>query len=121
MSNAFRHACILRAWRLLDPSESASEPRIRDSVSEILDSVANIPSSSPLLELMVLPLFLAGADSLVAHSRHYVILRFEQIKARSEIGNMAFLTLLEKVWNARAEQPKHDTSNIPWMKFVSIL
>jgi hypothetical protein len=119
VSNAFRHACILRAWRLLDPSESASEPKIRDSVFEILDSVANIPSTSPLLELMVLPLFMAGADNLSAHSRHYVILRLEQIKARSEMGNTAPQALLEKVWTARAEQPKHDNSNIPWMSFVS--
>ncbi|KAJ5242387.1 fungal-specific transcription factor domain-containing protein [Penicillium citrinum] len=120
VSNAFRHACILRAWRLLDPSEPPSEPRIRDSVLEILDSVANIPSTSPLIELMVLPLFMAGADSLSAHSRHYVILRLEQIKARSEMGNAAPLTLLQKVWHARAEQAQHDTSNIPWMNFVSI-
>ncbi|CAI7604119.1 unnamed protein product [Penicillium manginii] len=118
VSNAFRHACILRAWRLLDPSESASEPKIRDSVFEILDSVANIPSTSPLLELMVLPLFMAGADNLSAHSRHYVILRLEQIKARSEMGNTAPQALLEKVWTARAEQPKHDNSNIPWMSFT---
>lgn len=121
VSNAFRHACILRAWRLLDPSEPPSEPRIRDSVLEILDSVANIPSTSPLIELMVLPLFMAGADSLSAHSRHYVILRLEQIKGRSEMGNAAPLTLLEKVWHARSEQAQHDTSNIPWMSFVSIL
>lgn len=119
VSNAFRHACILRAWRLLDPSEPPSEPRIRDSVLEILDSVANIPSTSPLIELMVLPLFMAGADSLSAHSRHYVILRLEQIKARSEMGNAAPLTLLQKVWHARAEQAQHDTSNIPWMNFAS--
>lgn len=70
---------------------------------------------------MVLPLFMAGADNMSAHSRHYVILRLEHIKARSEMGNTAPQTLLEKVWNARSEQEKHDTSNIPWMSFVSAL
>ncbi|KAJ5082142.1 fungal-specific transcription factor domain-containing protein [Penicillium argentinense] len=119
VANAFRFACILRAWRLLDPLQPASDPRIKECVFEILDSVANIPKTSPLIELMVLPLFMAGADSLSAHSRHYVLLRLDEIKARSEMGNTAPRILLEKVWHARAQQPKNDLTNIPWMMFAS--
>lgn len=121
VAEAFRHSLILRAWRLLDPTEPASEKHIQDSVTAILDSVAEIPGSSPLVELLVLPLFMAGADSLSPHSRHYVLLRIAEIKARSEMGLEAPQDLLKKVWQARAQQPKGDTSNVSWILFVSPL
>jgi hypothetical protein len=119
VAEAFRHACILRALRLLDITESAEAARIQESVAAILDAVAEIPSESSLIELMVLPLFMAGADSLAPHSRHYIILRLSEIKARSEMSNAAPIDLLKEVWKCRARQAKHDRSNVPWMKFVS--
>ncbi|KAJ5752511.1 fungal-specific transcription factor domain-containing protein [Penicillium odoratum] len=119
VAEAYRHTCILRTRRLLDEMESAAEPCIQDSVTKILDSIANIPGSSPLIELLVLPLFMAGADCLSPHSRHYILLRLREIDARSEMGVSAPQTLLEKVWHARAQKPAHDRSNSPWMLFVS--
>ncbi|KAJ5092076.1 fungal-specific transcription factor domain-containing protein [Penicillium alfredii] len=118
VAEAFRHACILRALRLLDVTEPAHEPRIQESVTAILDSVANVPGESPLIELMILPLFMAGADCLSPHSRHYILLRFSEIKARSEMSNTAPRTLLEKVWQEREKRPKRDQSNVPWMFFT---
>ncbi|KAJ5938210.1 fungal-specific transcription factor domain-containing protein [Penicillium verhagenii] len=115
---AYRHTCILRTRRLLDEKESAAEPFIQASVTAILDSIANIPNSSPLIELLVLPLFIAGADCLSPHSRHYILLRLADIKARSEMSISAPQTLLEKVWHARAQKPTHDQSNVPWMLFT---
>ncbi|OQD76495.1 hypothetical protein PENDEC_c004G02412 [Penicillium decumbens] len=115
VAGAFRHACILRTWRLLDATKSADEAHIQKSVTSILDSLANIPGSSPLIELLVMPLFMAGADCLSPHSRHYILLRLEEINGRSEMGIAAPRTLLEKVWHARAQRPKHDQSNVPWM------
>lgn len=119
VAEAFRHSLILRTWRLLDPNESASEKHIQDSVTAILDSVAEISGGSPLIELLVLPLFMAGADCLSPHSRHYVLLRFAEIKERSEMGLTAPPDLLKKVWQARKQRPKHDNSNVSWMLFVS--
>jgi hypothetical protein len=119
VAEAFRHACILRALRLLDVTESAEADRIQESVTATLDSVAQIPSDSFLIELMVLPLFMAGADCLSPHSRHYVLLRLSEIKARSEMSNAAPMDLLKAVWDGRARQPKHDRRNVPWMEFVS--
>ncbi|KAJ5166698.1 fungal-specific transcription factor domain-containing protein [Penicillium canariense] len=118
IAEAFRHTCILRAWRLLDPTESATEPHIQESVTAILDSLATVPGNSPLIELTVMPLFMAGADSLSPHSRHYVLLRLGEIKARSEMGISAPQTLLKRVWQARAQQPRFDKRNIPWMDFT---
>jgi hypothetical protein len=119
VAEAFRHTCILRAWRLLDPTEPASTMRIQKSVTAILDSLAHIPGTNPLIEINVMPLFMAGADSLSPHSRHYVLLRLTEIQARAEMGMAAPQSLLEKVWQARARQPEHDHSNVPWMDFVS--
>ncbi|KAJ6109561.1 fungal-specific transcription factor domain-containing protein [Penicillium sp. IBT 16267x] len=118
VTEAYRHTCILRTRRLLDETESAAESCIQESVTAILDSIANIPGSSPLIELLVLPLFMAGADCLSPHSRHYVLLRLGEIKARSEMGISAPQTLLEKVWHARAQKPAQGRSNVPWMLFT---
>ncbi|KAJ5127339.1 fungal-specific transcription factor domain-containing protein [Penicillium atrosanguineum] len=118
VAEAFRHTCILRTWRLLDATESAAESRIQKSVTAILDSLANIPGSNQLIELLVMPLFMAGADCLSPHSRHYILLRLAEIKGRSEMGNAAPQNLLEKVWNARAQQSEHDSGNVPWMLFT---
>lgn len=93
--------------------------RIQTSVTAILDSLAHIPGTNPLIEINVMPLFMAGADSLSPHSRHYVLLRLTEIQARAEMGMAAPQSLLEKVWEARARQPEHDHSNVPWMDFVS--
>ncbi|KAJ5658286.1 fungal-specific transcription factor domain-containing protein [Penicillium longicatenatum] len=118
VTEAYRHTCILRTRRLLDENESAVEPCIQESVTAILDSIASIPGSSPLIELLVLPLFMAGADCLSPHSRHYILLRLGEIKARSEMGIAAPQTLLEKVWHARTQKPADDRSNVPWMLFT---
>ncbi|KAJ5180519.1 fungal-specific transcription factor domain-containing protein [Penicillium capsulatum] len=119
VAEAFRHSLILRTWRLLNPVEPASEEHIQDSVTKILDSVSEIPGSNPLIELLVLPLFMAGADCLSPHSRHYILLRLGDIRARSEMGLAAPQDLLHKVWEARAQKPKHDHSNVSWMLFTS--
>lgn len=123
IAESFRHACILRTRRLLDVTEPASEPHIQESVVAILDSVANVPGSSPLIELLVLPLFMSGADCISRHSCHYILLRLAEIKGRSEMvgGITAPQTLLEKVWNARRQQSKHEAKNVPWMQFVSFI
>ncbi|KAJ5096933.1 fungal-specific transcription factor domain-containing protein [Penicillium angulare] len=118
VAEAYRHTCILSTRRLLDDTESASTPHIQESVNHILDSISNIPATSPLIELLVLPLFIAGADCLSQHSRHYILLRYAEIKARSEMGNSAPQDILEKVWKARAQQTAHDRGNVPWRPFT---
>jgi hypothetical protein len=119
VAECFRHACVLRALRLLNVTESAEEPQIQNSVTAILNAVATIPGNSPLIELMVLPLFMAGADCLSPHSRHYILLRLAEIKVRSEMNNTVPKQLLEKVWEKRRQQPRHNRKNVPWMDFVN--
>jgi hypothetical protein len=104
--------------RLLDPSRPAHDLEIQELVTELLDAIAEVPASSPLLELLVMPLFIAGADALAKHSRYYVIFRLDEIKARSGFSNPAPKDILRKVWDARAMQDPEDDTNVPWMRFV---
>jgi len=121
VAEAFRHACILHTSRLLDATQPAEAPIIQQSVTAILDAAAEIPPDCYLLELLVMPLFIAGTDTLSAHARHYVLLRLEHIKFRAGFGNPLPNSLLQSVWDARANQPKKEHENIPWMRFVSVV
>ncbi|KGO43821.1 Protein of unknown function DUF3468 [Penicillium expansum] len=86
VAEAFRHACILHTSRLLDVTQPAEAPIIQNSVTAILDSLAEIPADCCLIELVVMPLFMAGADALSPYARHYVLLRFDHIRAHSGTG-----------------------------------
>lgn len=119
IAEAFRHACILHTSRLLDVAEPAEAPIIQNSVTAILDSLAEIPADSRLIELVVMPLFLAGVDALSPHARHYILLRFDHIRAHGGVANQTSISLLRSVWDARGRQAKHDNSNISWVSFVS--
>ncbi|KAH8702250.1 fungal-specific transcription factor domain-containing protein [Talaromyces proteolyticus] len=119
VGEAFRHACILRALRLLDVTEPAETPRIQDSVIAILNAVSKVPAESPLIELMVLPIFMAGVDCILPYSQHYILIRIADIKARSEMSNMASMQLLERVWKEREKTQKcDDQTNVSWMSFT---
>lgn len=118
IAEAFRHACILYTSRLIDMSQPAEAAIIQMSVTAILDNVAEIPADCYLIELLVMPLFIAGADALSPYTRHYVTMRLDNIKAMAGVGNNLTRDLLQSVWDARANQKKHDKSNIPWMWFV---
>lgn len=119
VAEAFRHACILHTSRLLDETQPAEAPMIQNSVTAILDSLAEIPAECRLIELVVMPLFMAGADALSPYARHYVLLRFDHIRAHGGVGNHVSISLLKSVWDGRGRQAKHDNSNIPWWRFVS--
>ncbi|CAI7618195.1 unnamed protein product [Penicillium glandicola] len=118
VAEAFRHACILHTSRLLDVTQPAEAPIIQNSVTAILDSLAEIPADCHLIELVVMPLFMAGADALSPHARHYILLRFDHIRAHGGIGNHMSISLLKSVWDGRGRQAKHDSSNIPWVWFT---
>ncbi|KAL1855547.1 hypothetical protein Plec18170_004268 [Paecilomyces lecythidis] len=118
VADAFRHACILRILRLSDQYQPVEHPEIQRSVTAILDAVAEIPSDCPLLELLVLPLFMAGADAISPFARHYVSIRIEDIKGRSHFQNPMPKDLLRKVWDARAGRDANDNRNVPWMAFT---
>ncbi|KAL2696216.1 hypothetical protein AAEP93_002630 [Penicillium crustosum] len=118
VAEAFRHACILHTSRLLDETQPAEAPMIQNSVTAILDSLAEIPAECRLIELVVMPLFMAGADALSPYARHYVLLRFDHIRAHGGVGNHVSISLLKSVWDGRGRQAKHDNSNIPWWRFA---
>jgi hypothetical protein len=119
VAEAYRHACIIHTTRLLDEYMPVETPIIQASVTAILDSVSEIPTECYLLELLVLPLFIAGTECLSSHARHYVLLRLENIRAMAGVGNSLTNALLKCVWDARGNQAKNDHRNIPWMLFVS--
>lgn len=121
IAEAFRHACILHTSRLIDVEQPAEAAIIQSSVSAILDAVAEIPVDCYLLELLVMPLFMAGADALSRHARHYVLIRLDNIKSMAGVGNSLIRALLKSVWDARESKKKHDCRNIPWMWFVRFL
>ncbi|KAL5051333.1 hypothetical protein BDW71DRAFT_51871 [Aspergillus fruticulosus] len=113
---AFQFACILHVHRLLDPLQPANSPEIQEAVMKILDATADVPADCTLIELLILPLFMAGADSLSRHSQYYVLARFREIERRSEIRNPVPADLLKKVWAARSAQDGHE--NISWQAFT---
>ncbi|KAL2863388.1 uncharacterized protein BJX67DRAFT_261123 [Aspergillus lucknowensis] len=115
---AFQYACILHVHRLLDPSRPASGPEIQAAVSKILDATADIPADCTLIELLILPLFLAGADSLSPHSQYYILARFREIERRSEMRNPVPADLLKQVWAARAAQAPGTEGNVSWRDFT---
>jgi hypothetical protein len=119
LADAFRHASILRVLRFPDTFERhADSPEVQRSVIGILDAAAGLPASSPLAKRLLLPLFMAGADSLSPHQRHYTLIRIQEIQSQTNFRITA-PDLLEKVWNERAAQDKDDRKNIPWMEYVS--
>ncbi|KAL4734562.1 fungal-specific transcription factor domain-containing protein [Aspergillus similis] len=113
---AFQFACILHIHRLLDPLQPANSPEIKEAVMKILDATADVPADCTLIELLILPLFMAGADSLSRHSQYYILARFREIERRSEIRNPVPADLLKKVWAARSAQDGHE--NISWRDFT---
>lgn len=119
VAEAYRHTCIIHTTRLLDEYMPVETPTIQSSVTAILDAVSEIPTDCYLLELLVLPLFIAGTECLSSHARHYVLLRLENIRAMAGVGNNLTNALLKCVWDARGNQAKNDHRNIPWMLFVS--
>jgi hypothetical protein len=121
VAEAFRHACILHTSRLLDVAQPAEAPIIQNSVTAILDSLADIPAECSLIELVVMPLFMAGADALSPHARHYVLLRLDHVRVHGGLGNETAISLLRSVWDARGKQAKNDCSNVHWVLFVSCL
>ena len=119
LAEAFRHACILRVRRWHNTWGTANDSKIQASVSAILNACSAITSTSPLLKRLLLPLFMAGADSLSSHQRHYILIRINEIRNETAFKNPAVMGLLEKVWIARGQQDDNDQTNIPWMEFVS--
>ncbi|KAJ5353743.1 hypothetical protein N7541_006307 [Penicillium brevicompactum] len=118
VAEAFRHACILHTSRLMDMRQPAEAHTIQHSVTAILDAVAEIPAECRLIELLVMPLFMAGADALSSYARHYVLLRFDHVKNHGGLGNQMPISLLKSVWEGRGRQSRHDRSNVYWVWFT---
>ncbi|RDW87738.1 hypothetical protein BP5796_03432 [Coleophoma crateriformis] len=118
LANAFRHALLLRLLRFPDWSERpANSPEVQHSVQAILDAAAQIPETSPLMNGLTLPLFMAGADSLSEQQRHYILLRLENIQQGTNHQNGTH-DILRRVWAGRALRPHDDKSNVPWIDFI---
>ncbi|KAL4877990.1 fungal-specific transcription factor domain-containing protein [Aspergillus karnatakaensis] len=115
---SFQFACILHVLRLLDRLQPANSPEIQSAVNMVLDATSEIPSDCTLIELLIFPLFIAGADALPRHSQYYVLSRFREIEGRSEMRNRIPSYLLNQVWTARAAQPPGQQENIPWQDFT---
>lgn len=115
---AFRHACILHVLRVLDPFRPCHDNEIQLHVTAVLETTAEISNENPLIELLVMPLFIAGTDTIQKHSRHYVQERIGIIWARSGLANSTPKNLLYKVWETRDNQDPDDDRYISWTEFV---
>ncbi|KAL4864383.1 hypothetical protein BDV12DRAFT_205760 [Aspergillus spectabilis] len=115
---SFQFACILHVLRLLDRLQPANSPEIQAAVNKILDTTSEIPADCSLIELMIFPLFMAGADALSRHSQYYVLARFREIERRSEMRNPVPADLLKQVWATRSAQAPGHEENIPWQDFT---
>ncbi|WXC52739.1 hypothetical protein QX201_012403 [Fusarium graminearum] len=119
LAEAYRHACLLRILRFPDPfAVSCDDPRIKASVTAILDICATMPSNSVFYKRLLFPLFLAGADNCSPHQMHYISLCIDNIKSSTGFQHLAMTEVLAKVWEARRTNP-HGWSNVPWMEYVS--
>ena len=119
VGEGFRHSLLLYTSRILSPEQPAETSFIQQSVTAVLDAVSDIPHR--LIELMIMPLFIAGTDALSLHSRHYVLLILDTIKSIAGFSNDLPKRLLQQVWEARGNQPKRDPRNILWTSFVSLV
>ncbi|KAF5722943.1 hypothetical protein FMUND_2300 [Fusarium mundagurra] len=119
LAEAYRHACLLRVMRFPDAfAISCDDPRIKASVSAVLDVCATIPRGSVFYKRLLFPLFLAGADTCSPHQIHYASWCINEIKHSTGFQHPAMTELLTKVWDERRMNPR-GWSNVPWMEFVS--
>ncbi|KAF5976051.1 hypothetical protein FCOIX_7305 [Fusarium coicis] len=119
LAEAYRHACLLRVMRFPDAfAVSCDDPRIKASVSAVLDVCATIPRDSVFYKRLLFPLFLAGADTCSPHQIHYASWCINEIKHSTGFQHPAMTELLTKVWDERRTNPR-GWSNVPWMEFVS--
>lgn len=120
LAEAFRHACLLRILRFPDTfAVPCSDPGIKESVSAILDVCAKIPRDSVFYKRLLLPLFLAGADTISPHQMHYAGWCVNEIKHATGFQHPAMTNVLTRVWEQR-QSPACKWVNVPWMEFVSM-
>ncbi|KAH7178291.1 fungal-specific transcription factor domain-containing protein [Fusarium sp. MPI-SDFR-AT-0072] len=118
LAEAYRHACLLRVMRFPDAfAISCDDPRIKASVSAVLDVCATIPRDSVFYKRLLFPLFLAGADTCSPHQIHYASWCINEIKHSTGFQHPAMTELLTKVWDERRTNPR-GWSNVPWMEFT---
>ncbi|KAK2685711.1 hypothetical protein QWA68_015447 [Fusarium oxysporum] len=118
VAEAYRHACLLRVMRFPDPfAISCDDPRIKVSVSAILDVGASVPRDSVFYKRLLFPMFLAGADTLSPHQMHYANWCISGIKHATGFQHPALTKVLARVWDERQTSPRSLTS-VSWMEFT---
>ncbi|KAF6811848.1 hypothetical protein CSOJ01_05439 [Colletotrichum sojae] len=118
LAEAYRHACLLRVMRWPDTfGVPCEDERIKASVSAILDVCSSVPMRSPFYKRFLFPLFMAAADTSVAHQMHYASLCIQEIKDSTGFRHAAMTEVLNKVWDVRRSN-SYERPNIPWMEFT---
>ena len=123
LAEAHRHVGFLHILRFPDPFLiPSSDIKIQESASAILNAYAGIPAESPLAKRLLLPLFMAGADSGPPHQRQYLLIRINQIKEQTGFRNPVVTDLLQTLWDAKAQakQDMTDSQDLPWMEWVTL-
>lgn len=120
LAEAYRHACLLRILRFPDTfAVSCNDPRIKTSVTAILDACAAILRDTAFYKRLLFPLFLAAADTSSPHQMHYASWCIDAIKHSTGFQHPAMTEVLTKVWEERRANP-NGWSNVPWMEFVCL-
>ncbi|KAF5020016.1 hypothetical protein F66182_7952 [Fusarium sp. NRRL 66182] len=118
LAEAYRHACLLRIMRFPDTyAVSCDDPRIKASVTAILDVAATVPRDSVFYKRLLFPLFMAGADTCSPYQMHYASWCISEIKQATGFQHPAMTEVLTKVWEERRTNPR-GRLNVPWMEFT---
>ena len=116
---AYKHTAMLRLLRLPDSyAIPCTDPRVRTSVTAILDASAQVPRDSPYFKRFLFPLFVAGAETESQHQQQYVLLCIEHIRKMTGFGYKSLDGLLDKTWKRRSTED--GTVTVPWFDFVSV-
>jgi hypothetical protein len=115
---AYKHTAIVRLLRLPDSyAVSCTDPRIRTSVTAILDASTQVSRESPYFKRFLFPLFIAGAEADSQHQQQYAVLCIEHIRKMTGFGYKSLDGLLQKAWESRKGENR--SANVPWFDFVS--
>ncbi|KAH7192919.1 fungal-specific transcription factor domain-containing protein [Fusarium flagelliforme] len=115
LAEAYRHACLLRLWRLPEPFEiSCDDSRIQVSVAAILDICAVMPRDNAFYKHLLIPLLLSRANARSPHQVHYASSCIEDIKRATGFQYPA----MTETWEERRRNV-HGFSNMFWREFES--
>jgi hypothetical protein len=98
VGEGYRHALLNCTSQIMLPEQPADISFIQESVAAVLGAVTKIPYR--MIQLVSMPLFITGTDTLSSHLRHYILLILDIIKSIAGFSNHLPNQSLQRVWKA---------------------